>query len=494
ITVTAMGTGPWDYEWLSGGNQIANNTGINGANTLSNLPAGTYIINIIDVFDSCRTADTVVITEPPALNLSTSVNNPACADSAMITVTASGGTPGYNFAWNTIPIQTTPSITVGTSGTYICGVIDQNGCADSVVVNISILPTPQVTIRSQNISCAGADDGWAVADVTGGAGTLTYAWTTIPVSNADSIFNLAPGPYQVIVTDSLGCADTANVTISAPSPLALTFDLVQDVSCNGASDGCIAFTVTGGHGNFAYNWSNGGTTDSICGLPAGTYVITVTDTFYTSQSGQVIWSEDFDGVTNWTLNVPTGVNGVDNNFWVINDNEGGVAPPNCGVANNGDATLHITSVFNPLGGAAYDAGGLCGVLFCPQTNMRAESPTISTVGFSNLFLDFEFISNGDALLDNASVWMNPGTGWVQLNPSIKSPVCLNGQGQWSNAVSIALPATANNNPNLQIGFNWTNNDDGVGSDPSVAINDITISTQPPAGSFVVCTLVDSATI
>jgi hypothetical protein len=65
--------------------------------------------------------------------------------------------------------------------------------------------------------------------------------------------------------------------------------------------------------------------------------------------------------------------------------------------------LHITSVFCPTCGAAYDAGGLCGILFCPQTNMRAESPAISTIGGSNLNLEFDYISMGDALLDNASV-------------------------------------------------------------------------------------------
>jgi hypothetical protein len=45
-------------------------------------------------------------------------------------------------------------------------------------------------------------------------------------------------------------------------------------------------------------------------------------------------------------------------------------------------------------------------------------------------------------------------------------------------MDVNLPASCNNNPNLKIGFVWTNNDDGVGTDPSVAINDISISTNP----------------
>ena len=93
------------------------------------------------------------------------------------------------------------------------------------------------------------------------------------------------------------------------------------------------------------------------------------------------------------------------------------------------------------GGAAYDADGLCGILFCPKTNMRAESPVINTTGFSNLTLTFDFISMGDALIDNASVWYNDGLGWTLLAPSIKSVNCLSGQGQWTAAsfVFSSLP-------------------------------------------------------
>jgi len=122
--------------------------------------------------------------------------------------------------------------------------------------------------------------------------------------------------------------------------------------------------------------------------------------------------------------------------------------------------------------------------------MRAESPAFSTIGKSNLTLSFNFISNGQGLIDNASVYYNSGTGWTQLVNTIKSPVCGSGQGQWT-AFNVALPASCDNNPNVQIGFNWTNNDDGVGTDPSVAVDNILV-TSPGTGS--VCTGTQSVTI
>ncbi len=194
-----------------------------------------------------------------------------------------------------------------------------------------------------------------------------------------------------------------------------------------------------------------------------------------AQAQSVLYSETFEGAHNWTLNVSSGANGADPNFWTVSDNEGGVAPSGCGVAANGNKTLHVTSVFFPSGGANYDFGGLCGFLFCPQTSKRAESPTLSTVGHGSVTLAFDYIANGDGLNDNASVLYNIGLGWVVLTPSLKSPVCGGGTGQWTR-YEAQLPAEAGDQPDLRIAINWTNNDDGVGTDPSIAINNVQVST------------------
>jgi gliding motility-associated-like protein len=215
-------------------------------------------------------------------------------------------------------------------------------------------------------------------------------------------------------------------------------------------------------------------------------LIFLSTTFF-SQSQTVLYSENFDGAAPWTLNVPFGVNGADPNFWQIDSDEAGVAPPGCGISGGTDKSLHITSVFFPTGGASYDAGGLCGLLFCPETHMRAESPAISTIGQTTLTLTFNYISNGQASIDFGSIWINTGMGWSTLvSPLATTAICASGQGQWT-SYSIALPVAAENNPNLKIGFGWQNNDDGVGSDPSIAINNVEITTPsagaPPVANF-----------
>ncbi len=274
-------------------------------------------------------------------------------------------------------------------------------------------------------------------------------------------------------------------SISTFSQLTINTVTQNNPSCSGLCDGNITVNLTGALGVPSYVWTNslgvtiGGNSPTINALCAGTYTLNATTPG--SGASTTIYTEDFDGAAaGWNLNVPVGLEGADPNFWVINDNESGVAPGGCGTAGNGDQTLHVTSVFFPAGGAAYDAGGLCGLLlFCPETHRRAISPTISTLTFSTITVAFDYITNGGNPSDIASLWGNDGSGFVQLSASFLPQVCGSGQGLWG-IHSVALPASYNNNAAVQFAIQWDNNDDGVGTDPSVAINNFRVFTNVPS--------------
>lgn len=262
-------------------------------------------------------------------------------------------------------------------------------------------------------------------------------------------------------------------TISAPIYAQLMIGSNQtNISCNGANNGSISVTPINGTGNYNYSWiPNVGNGPNLTGLGAGTYVLTLTDTISNGVSTN-IYTQDFEGAHGWTLNVSTGVNDAMGNIFTVSDAEGGMPVGDCGVALNGNKTLHVTASL--IGsGATYNAGGLCFIGWCVVSNVRAESPSFSTVGHSNVKLEFDYIANGDGLTDNASVWYDAGTGWTVLTNSIKSNICGSGQGEWTK-YSATLPASCNNNPNVKIGINWTNNDDGMGTDPSVAIDNVIV--------------------
>ena len=205
-----------------------------------------------------------------------------------------------------------------------------------------------------------------------------------------------------------------------------------------------------------------------------------------SLSQTVFYTENFTtGGVGWNLNVNTGTEGATPNFFTVSDNEGGVLPPGCGVALNGNKTLHVTSVLMPSSGASYDAGGLCGFGFCPQTNRKAESPTINCTARTTVSVNFNYIENGDGTNDDASIWYYDGLTWALLNNMPKTVICGGGQGQWTSK-TVALPASANNNPSVKIAFRWINNDDGIGTDPSFAVDNITLSV--PSGITFTVTL------
>lgn len=265
----------------------------------------------------------------------------------------------------------------------------------------------------------------------------------------------------------------------------------QGISCNGQTDASLSPQVTGAAGgNFGYSWSTGQTTANLSGLAAGVYSLTLTDTLGGAGAVDTLYRENFNGTHGWALNQASGPNGADNNFWVVSDNEGGTTVGSCGLAGGGDNTLHITSQLFPTAGASYNATGFCGLLFCTQTNMRAESPAFSTLGYSSVSVTFDFIGNGQTTLDVGSFVINDGSGWQTEIPVLRSTICASGQGEWTN-VTLLLPASAANNTNLQIGFNWTNNEDNIGTDPSIAINNIFVLGE---NAPTLCTYTETVTI
>jgi hypothetical protein len=68
---------------------------------------------------------------------------------------------------------------------------------------------------------------------------------------------------------------TFNVTVQV-APMSASTQIVQQITCNGNSNGAIKVNVSGGCAPYTYLWSNGQTTQTATGLGAGTYTVTVT--------------------------------------------------------------------------------------------------------------------------------------------------------------------------------------------------------------------------
>jgi hypothetical protein len=254
----------------------------------------TYTLTVTDN-NGCQNTDQVTVTvnpnpvpNPVAATFNCGYNvscNGACDGSANANV--SSGTAPFTYLWSNG--QTTATATGLCAGTYSVTVVDVNGCTGNGSVTLTqpaVLTCALYDAHSPpfncgyNVSCYGACDGAFGADVQGGCAPYTYLWSTGATTQIAQ--NLCAGAVSCTITDANGCVTTCSASLTQPDPLvntgtAGTYNCGYNVSCNGACDGSIDQTTTGGCAPYSYFWSDGGSTEDRTGLCAGTYSVTVVD-------------------------------------------------------------------------------------------------------------------------------------------------------------------------------------------------------------------------
>lgn len=266
-SVTASGgNGTYTYSWAPSGG-----TG----SSASALCAGTYTCTVTDGLGATTTA-TFSITQPvSALSATGSQTNPNCSGgTGSATVTASGGTGGYSYAW-------TPSGGTGSSATglaannYTCTITDANGCTTTQSFSITA-PTALSATSSSTAATCGNNNGSASVIAAGGTGSYTYAWAPSG-GNAATASGLNGGSYTCTITDANGCTTSAIVAVATTGGPTTSVQSTGDVSCFGGTNGTGTVSASG-NGPFTYAWApSGGNAATASNLAAGVYTVTVTD-------------------------------------------------------------------------------------------------------------------------------------------------------------------------------------------------------------------------
>ena len=237
------------------------------------VSAGTYDVTVTDA-NGCTTTASVTVTEPTALSASAVASNVSCngGSNGTVDLTVTGGTAPYTYAWSNT--ATTQDMIGLSAGIYNVTVTDANGCTATVSVTVTEPTALSASAVASNASCNGAANGTVDLSVTGGTAPYTYAWSN-SVTTEDMI-GLSAGTYNVTVTDANGCTATASVTVTEPTALSASA-VASNAACNGAANGSVDLTVTGGSSPYTYAWSNSATTEDVSGLSADTYNVTITD-------------------------------------------------------------------------------------------------------------------------------------------------------------------------------------------------------------------------
>lgn len=280
------GTAPYNFTWSNELLEI-----LSLEEDIDSLKAGTYCLNVVDDH-GCTAQSCITLTEPSEPLVVTSevsiyneVYNVSCYDATdgSIDITVSGGVPGYTFEWNgdgTVDGQEDQN-DIG-AGTYDVLVIDANFC--TTLLEFELLePTPIVVDATIsvfdggfNVSCNGVCDGTISAVISGGNPDYTYSWTGPNgfTSTELELNNLCSGTYNITVTDANNCSIVQSFVLTQPAPLSA--EVNNNINCNtGNYDLCV--TVSGGSGNYTYEWSNEATSACITATTDGEYCVTVID-------------------------------------------------------------------------------------------------------------------------------------------------------------------------------------------------------------------------
>lgn len=314
LTLSASGgTGTYEYSTDSSFSTVL---GAFSSSTTFTVSDGTYQYYVRDLNGCIANVSNEITIDPlPELLINLESTNPTinCSgdNTGSIIATAQGGLGNYVYTLEdatgtTIPAtQNSPGVfTELVAGTYIVSV--ESGDCETISAPITITePTAPLSVdfTVSNITCSGNGDGILVINATGGTGTIKYAIS--PQLNQffeTNVFeNLAPGTYNVIVQDVLGCYVTFDFTLTNPEQVILSIvpNSMFEETCEGENNGEFSIDISGGTLPYSvslddYNGtyttgSLGQTVFDFTGLSGGDHIVYVRD----AQGCETEWNITF---------------------------------------------------------------------------------------------------------------------------------------------------------------------------------------------------------
>ena len=188
------------------------------------------------------------------MNVISTVVNPSCSDldDGSISVSVSGGAPGYRFNWGN-SFGTSSSLTSLSPGSYNLVISDSLLCDTIINYDLNYLTTLTLTTSSYDISCYGLNDG-SISVIASGSSGYLYDWGT-GYGTSSSLSGLSSGIYSVNVVDTNSCTKTTSFNIIEPPPSQVSYSYTS-------SDSLVYFTNTSSVGANSWDFGDGTTSSS----------------------------------------------------------------------------------------------------------------------------------------------------------------------------------------------------------------------------------------
>lgn len=316
------GVGPFDYSW-EGPEGFSETT-----EDIADLGFGCYNVTVNDQETGCEVSGEACVGNLNAPQIEFTIQDASCnLDNGSVSYEITGGQEPYVIDWTGLSSDSNPLIDLA-AGTYVLNVTDDNGCEtidSATVINTGV---PAVNANQENASCGGVADGSITLQISGGVAPYTFLWSP-GGEETEVLENLPAGDYSVVVTDDALCSVSADFTILEDQGPQIDFTTI-DPDC-GTSDGSIDLIVSGGSGDYSFEWTGTGVvanSEDQSSLMAGSYSVTVTD----NESG-------CDASESITLS--------NSNAFTIDEDNSLIQGTTCGLE-NGSATLSLIGGTEPF--------------------------------------------------------------------------------------------------------------------------------------------------
>ena len=243
------------------------------------VTGGTYTVTAQDVNGCTATMEQEVVVGPAAIDVNAMSMPEACFGSAdgQVSWAPEGGEGMYTYAFGgEATIETAVSDLA--PGTYEVTVTDEDGCSETVSVEVAAGVEITATAVSTDASCFGDDDGEVELSAEGGTGSFQYSDDGNSFGQDNEFDDLLAGTYNFFVQDENGCVESVEATIGEPEAIVVT-GIVSEGSVTG--EGTIDVTVTGGSLPYTYEWIGPGVSgqdgQDLEGISTGSYTVDVTD-------------------------------------------------------------------------------------------------------------------------------------------------------------------------------------------------------------------------
>ncbi|MFN6944973.1 MAG: PKD domain-containing protein [Cytophagaceae bacterium] len=243
----------------------------------------------VDVTHGCTVSDTiqVLVEANPVAGFSNTTVCAGIATSFTNETTGGGNYWQWNFGDpdsgenNTSNLQN-PSHTFSRAGNFDVTLISGTGteCSDTIVQTVVVNTSPLLSTNAPYI-CEGQTTILTVE------GAESYVWSTGETGNSISVTPTETTQYFVTGTFE-GCSNTDTVTVTVSPDITATSE-TTNVSCFGGNDGSAMVNVSGGIGNYSYNWDTSPeqTDAQATNLTEGTYTVITSDSLGCTDTASV---------------------------------------------------------------------------------------------------------------------------------------------------------------------------------------------------------------